>query len=128
MFNGCCSKAYLQITASLECWRSVLNWQKCDVSFFKVGETQIELLHERVNIWLLSMSSSGRVQVCHSLGTNVSSVKKRCLKAFYIYKITQEQVQEDHDYNGNCYDEGRWLLTEDCSQMHLQHLTGDMAY
>ena len=76
MFNGCCSKAYLQITASLECRRSVLNYQKCEVSFFKVGETQIELLHERVNNWLLSLSSGGRAQVCHSLGTNVSSVRK----------------------------------------------------
>ena len=43
---------------SLESWQSVLHWQKSGVPLFEMGESHIQLLHDKVNNWFLVFSSS----------------------------------------------------------------------
>ena len=75
-------KCIFKLLGSLEFRQSVLNWQKNGIPFLEVVRNHIQLLHDGVNHWLLSFSPSGRVQVCHSLHTNTSSVTKS-VKALY---------------------------------------------
>ena len=68
---------------SLETYQSVLNCQKKRQTYFPVSGDHIQLLHDGSCHWLLAFSSSGRVQVCDNLRTNLTSVSKQCLKSFY---------------------------------------------
>ena len=56
-----------------------------------MGENHIQLLHDGVNHWLLSFNSSGRVQVCDSLRTSISSVTQTCLKALCKSRIDKDR-------------------------------------
>ena len=55
-----------------------------------MGENHIQLMHDGVNHWLLSFSSSGRIQLCDSLHTNISSVTKS-VKAIYKSLIDKDR-------------------------------------
>ena len=68
---------------SLETYQSVLNCQKKRQTYFPVSGDHIQLLHDGNCHWLLAFSSIGRVQVCDSLRTNLTSVSKQCLKSLY---------------------------------------------
>ena len=66
---------------SLETYQSVLNCQKKRQTHFPVSGDHIQLSHDGNCHWLLAFNSSGRVQVCDSLHTNLTSVSKQCLKS-----------------------------------------------
>ena len=51
--------------------------------YFPVSGDHIQLLHDSKCNWLLTFSSSSRVQVCDSVRTNLTSVSKECLKSLY---------------------------------------------
>ena len=68
---------------SLETYQSVLNCQKKQSTYFPVSGDHIQLLHDGSCHWLLAFTSSGRVQVCDSLGTNLTSILKKCLKSLF---------------------------------------------
>ena len=76
-------KVVYKALGSLETYQSVLNWQKKRQMYFPVSGDHIQLLHDGNCHWLLAFSSSGRVQVCDSLRTNLTSVSKQCLKSLY---------------------------------------------
>ena len=57
---------------SLETYQSVLNCQKNESTSFLVSGDHIQLLHVGSCHWLLAFTSSGRVQVCDSLRTNLT--------------------------------------------------------
>lgn len=90
----------------MESWQSILNWQKSGEPYFEVGGYRIQLLQDLVNRWLLLFNSSGRVQLCDSSRTNISSVTKECFKALYKSLIDKDgkltitmvpaQTQKDH--------------------------------
>ena len=52
-------------------------------TYFPLSGDHIQLLHDGTCHWLLAFSSSGRVQVCDSLCTNLTSVSKEWLKSLY---------------------------------------------
>ena len=66
---------------NLETYQSVLNCQKKQQTYFPVSDDHIQLLQDGNCHWLLAFSSSGRVQLCDSLRTNLTSVSKQCLKS-----------------------------------------------
>ena len=68
---------------SLETYQSVLNCQKKESTYFPVSGDHIQLLHDGSCHWLLAFTSSGRVQVCDSLRTNLTSISKKCLKSLF---------------------------------------------
>ena len=68
---------------SLKTYQSVLNCQKKWQTYFPLSGDYIQLLHDGNCHWLLVFSSTGRVQVCDSLCTNLTSVSKQCLKSLY---------------------------------------------
>ena len=74
---------------NLECYQSVLNSQKRDVTFFAETKDRIQLMHDGKDHWYLSFSVDGRVQVCESLRTNLSIVTRKCLKALYRPHLDQ---------------------------------------
>ena len=76
-------KLICKALGSLETYQSVLNCQKKRQTYFPVSGDHIQLLHDGNCHWLLAFSSSGRVQVCDSLSTNLTSVSKQCLKSLY---------------------------------------------
>ena len=96
---------------NLASWKSVLNWQRRGTPFHKVGEENIQLMHDGINHWLLSFNSNGRVQVCDSLYETLGSVTKRCLKALYKslldkdgkLSVTMIPVQKQKDYSISDY-------------------------
>ena len=67
----------------LETYQSVLNCQKKESTYFPVSGDHIQLLHDGSCHWLLAFTSSGRVQVCDSLRTNLASISKTCLKSLF---------------------------------------------
>ena len=68
---------------SLETYRSVLNCQKKESTYFPVSGDHIQLLHNGSCHWLLAFTSSGRAQVCDSLCTNLTLVLKNFLKSLF---------------------------------------------
>ena len=76
-------KLIYKALGSLETYQSVLNCQKKRQTYFPVSGDHIQLLHDSNCHWLLAFSSSGRVQVCDSLRTNLTSLSKQCLKSLY---------------------------------------------
>ena len=94
---------------NLECYQTVLNSQKKDVTFFAVTKDHIQIMYDGKDHWLLSFIVDGRVQVFDILGTNLSIVTRRCLKALYSMHLDQNgklnvallPVQRQSDGN-NC--------------------------
>ena len=68
---------------SLETYRSVLNCQKKESTYFPVSGDHIQLLHNGSCHWLLAFTSSGRAQVCDSLCTNLTLDLKKILKSLF---------------------------------------------
>ena len=68
---------------SFETYQSVLNCQKKESTYFSVSGDHIQLLHDGSCHWLLAFTSSGRVQVCDSLRTNLTPISKKCLKSLF---------------------------------------------
>ena len=68
---------------SLETYQSVLNCQKKESTYFPVSGDRIQLSHDGSCHWLLVFTLSGRVQVCDSLRTNLTSISKKCLKSLF---------------------------------------------
>lgn len=66
---------------SLDSYQSVLNCQKKESTYLPVSGDHIQLLLDGSCHCFLSFSSSGRVQLCDSLRTNLISVSKRRLKS-----------------------------------------------
>ena len=76
-------KLICKALGSLEAYQSVLNCQKKQQKYFPVTGDHIQLLHNGNCHWLLTFNSSGRIQVCDSLRTNLTSVTKQCLRSLY---------------------------------------------
>ena len=76
-------KLICKALGSLDMYQSILNSQKKRQTYFPVSGDHIKLLHDGNCHWLLAFSSSGRVQVCDSLRTSLTSVFKQCLKSLY---------------------------------------------
>ena len=68
---------------SLETYQSVLNCQKKESTYYPRSGDHIQSLHNGSCHWLLAFTLSVRVQVCDSLGTNLKSVRKKCLKSHF---------------------------------------------
>ena len=68
---------------NLETYQSVLNCQKKESTYFPVSGDYIQLLYDGSCHWLLAFTSSGRIQVCDSLRTNLKSISKKCLKSLF---------------------------------------------
>ena len=75
-------KLICTILDSLDSYPSVLNCQKKKSTYLPVSGDHIQLLLDGSCHCFLSFSSSGRVQLCDSLRTNLISVSKRCLNLF----------------------------------------------
>ena len=86
-------KLICKALVSLETYLSVLNFQKKRQTCFPVSGDHIQLLHDGNCHWLLSFSSSGRVQVYDSLRTNLTSVFKECLKSLYQPLLTNGKLE-----------------------------------
>ena len=72
--------------------QSVLNCQKLVSPYFPVDNEHIQLMHDGTNHWLLTVSSSGRVQVCDSLRTSITRVTRKCIQSLYKNCKTDEKV------------------------------------
>ena len=67
----------------------------------------IQLLHDGSCHWLLAFTSSGWVQVCDSLRTNLTSVSKKCLKSLFEPFVKNGKLEvtflpvdkQTHDFN-----------------------------
>ena len=68
---------------SLKTYQSVLNCQKKESTYFPVSGNHSQLLHDGSCHWLLAFTSSGRLQMCDSLRTNVTLISKKCLKSLF---------------------------------------------
>ena len=68
---------------SLETYQSVLNCQKKESTYFPVSGDHIQLLHDGSCHCLLAFTSRGRIQVCDSQHTNLTSISKNCLKSLF---------------------------------------------
>ena len=66
-----------KVLGSLETYQLVLNCQKKELIYFPVSGDHIQLLHDGSCHWLLAFTSSGRVQLCDSLHTNLTSISKK---------------------------------------------------
>ena len=67
----------------VETYQLILNCQKKDLTYFPVSGDHIQLLHDGNCHWLLAFISSGRVQVCDRLRTNLISISRKCLKFLF---------------------------------------------
>ena len=68
---------------SLETYQPVLNCKKKESIYFPVSGNHIQLLRDGSCYWLLAFTWSGRVQVCESMRTNLTSISKKCLKSLF---------------------------------------------
>ena len=69
---------------SLETYQLVLNYQKKESTYFPFSVDHSQLLHDGGCHWPLAFTSSGRVQLCDSLRTNLTSISKKCLKSLFL--------------------------------------------
>ena len=76
-------KLICKAIGSLETYQSVLNCHKKESTYFPVSGDHIQLLHDGSCHWLLVFTSNGRVQVCDSLRTNLTTISKKCLKSLF---------------------------------------------
>ena len=76
-------KLICKALGNLETYQSVLNCKKKWQTYFPVSSDHMQLLHDGNRHWLLALSSSGWVQVCDSLRTNLTSVSKQFLKSLH---------------------------------------------
>ena len=74
-------KLISKAVGSLETYQSVLNCQKKS-TYFPVSGDYLQLLRDGSCNWLFAFTSSGRVQACDSLCTNLTSIWKIVLKCF----------------------------------------------
>ena len=78
---------------SLETNQSVLNCQKKESTYFPVSGDHIQSLHNGSCHWLLAFTSSGRVQVCDNLRTNLTSILKKSLKSLFQPLVKNGQLE-----------------------------------
>ena len=77
------------------------------VDILPVSGDHIQLLHDGSCHWLLAFTSSGWVQVCDSLRTNLTSVSKKCLKSLFEPFVKNGKLEvtflpvdkQIHDFN-----------------------------
>ena len=63
------------------------------VDILSVSGDHIQLLHSGICHWLLAFTSSGRVQVCDSLRTNLTSFSKKCLKSLFEPLVKNDKLE-----------------------------------
>lgn len=90
-------------------YQSVLNCQKqVKYPYTAVDNEHVQLLHDGNNHWLLTFCSSGRIQICDSLKTDLSRVTRKSINSIYRkcvdnsgkMQITFLKVQKQNDgYN-----------------------------
>ena len=83
----------VRLPRSLETYQSVLNCQKKESAYFPVSGEHIQLLHDDSCRSLLAFTSSGRVQVCDSLHTNLTSISKKCLKSLFQLLVKNGKLE-----------------------------------
>ena len=76
---------------------TVLNVQKRGYPpFYPVDNEHVQLLHDGNNHWLLTICSSGRVQICDSLRPTLSRATKRSVDALYRNFKSDGQLLINH--------------------------------
>ena len=78
-------------------YQSVLNVQKSGCPpFYPVNNEHVQLLHDGTNHWLLTLCSSGRVQICDSLRRPFSRATKRSVDVPYRNFKSDGQLLINH--------------------------------
>ena len=77
-------KLVFKALGKIDSYQSVLNSEKKrNYPFRAVNNEHIKLLHDGNNHWLLSFSSSDRVQICDSLKSHTGRITLRIVNALY---------------------------------------------
>ena len=77
-----------------ESYQSVLNSEKKTIDpFHPVSQEHVQLFHGGANHWFLSFCSNGRVQICDSLRSSLTSSSRKSIRSIYKHYVADDEEQ-----------------------------------